>query len=167
MHVSVEDTKPWYKQFWPWALMVMPATAVVAGLYTYSLAASGSSGLVVDDYYNAGKAINRSLEKGQKAAAMGLLGKLVVSGQSVHLALGNSEVESQQQLVLKLFHATFAGRDQEILLSKTGAGEWTGQIHALSAGKWYVHLMPLNESWRLEGTLPSAVTTSLDLRPAL
>lgn len=167
MYVSVEDTKPWYKQFWPWALMVMPATAVVAGLYTYSLAASGSGGLVVDDYYKAGKAINRSLERGQKAAAMGLQGKLVLNGQSVHLVLGNAEVESQQQLVLKLFHAAFADRDQEILLSKGGAGEWTGQIHALSAGKWYAHLLPLDESWRLEGTLPSADITNLDLQPAL
>lgn len=167
MHASVEDTKPWYRQFWPWALMVMPMTAVVAGLYTYSLAASGSSGLVVDDYYKAGKAINRSLEKGHKAAALGLQGKLALDGQSVRLTLDMAEVQSQQQLVLKLFHATFADRDQSVLLSKAGAGEWTGQIHALSAGKWYAHLLPLDESWRLEGTLPSADTGSLDLQPAL
>lgn len=167
MHVQVEDTKPWYKQFWPWALMVMPATAVVAGLYTYSLAASGSSGLVVDDYYNAGKAINRSLEKGQKAAAMGLQGKLTLDGQSVHLALDNIESQSQQQLVLKLYHATFPGRDQSVLLGKTDSGQWSGRIHALSAGKWHIHLLPVDESWRLEGTLTSAELTTLDLQPAL
>ncbi|EIJ36619.1 FixH family protein [Thiothrix nivea] len=167
MHVQVEDTSPWYKQFWPWALMVMPATAVVAGLYTYSLAASGSSGLVVDDYYNAGKAINRSLAKGQKAAAMGLQGKLTLDGQSVQLALDNADIQAQQQLVLKLYHATFPGRDQSVLLSKAGSGQWSGRIHDLSAGKWYIHLMPMDESWRLQGTLPKVESATLDLQPDL
>lgn len=169
MHVQVEDTKPWYKQFWPWALMVMPATAVVAGLYTYALAASTSSGLVVDDYYKAGKAINRSLEKGQKAAAMGLQGKLTLDGdgQSVHLALDNAEIQSQQQLVLKLYHATFADRDQSVILSKAGSGQWDGRIHSLSAGKWYVHLLPMDEGWRLEGMLPNTDAIDVKLQPAV
>lgn len=167
MYVAVEDTKPWYKQFWPWALMVMPATAVVAGLYTYSLAASGSSGLVVDDYYNAGKAINRSLERGQKAAALGLHANLALNGQSVRVLLDNAAVQSQQQLTLKLLHATFPNHDQSVMLSNAGGGMWTGQIQALSAGKWYVHLLPLDESWRLEGVAPTAAATTLDLQPAL
>lgn len=167
MHVQVEDTKPWYKQFWPWALMVMPATAVVAGLYTYSLAASGSSGLVVDDYYNEGKAINRSLERGQKAATMGLQANLMFNGEAVRLLLDNSQVQPQQALVLKLLHATMPNRDQSITLVNSGSGVWSGKIQSLSAGKWYVHLMPVDESWRLEGTLPNTDADAVNLQPAL
>lgn len=166
MYVDVKDNTPWYKQPWPWLLMVMPATAVVAGLYTYSLAASGSSGLVVDDYYKVGKAINHSLAKGQKATELGLQGNLAFSGQTVTLTLDNAVVQDQQQLVLKVFHATFPDRDQEVLLSKHAAGQWTGRIHALSAGKWYAQLLPLDASWRLDGTLPRADSTAVSLQPA-
>jgi len=164
--MQVEDTKPWYQQFWPWALMVMPATAVVAGLYTYSLAASGSSGLVVDDYYNVGKAINYSLAKGQKAADMGLHGNLVLNGQSVRLLLNNAEIQSQQQLFLRLYHATRSGLDQSVVLGNAGAGVWSGQVQGLAAGKWHVHLASQDESWRLSGVM-QATDMALEMKPDL
>lgn len=167
MHVEVEDTVPWYKQFWPWMLMALPGTAVVAGLYTYSLAAASSSGLVVDEYYKEGKAINRSLERGQKAAAMGLHANLALNGESVRLLLDNADVQSEQTLVLKLLHATMPDRDQTVMLTHAGQGMWTGKIASLSPGKWYVHLLPVDESWRLEGALPKADATVLELQPAL
>jgi hypothetical protein len=82
--------------------------------------------------------------------------------------LNNAQVESQQQLVLKLSHATIPGHDQSVNLRKTGAGEWSGKLQALpAAGKWYVDLLPMDESWRLEGTMPSAQVTALELKPAL
>ena len=167
MYVAVEDTKPWYKQFWPWALMVMPATAVVAGLYTYSLAASGSSGLVVDDYYKAGKAINRSMEKSHKAAALGLHANLALSDSSVRLLLDNAAVQSEQTLTLSLYHATLPGRDQTVTLTNSGVGMWSGKIQPLSAGKWFAHLLPIDQSWRLEGVIPTIDTMTLELHPAL
>lgn len=167
MYIDANDNTPWYKQPWPWLLMIMPATAVVAGLYTYSLAASGSSGLVVDDYYKVGKAINHSLAKGQHATALGLQGNLALTGQTVTLTLENAKVQDQPQLVLKLSHTTFPDRDQEVLLSKSAEGQWVGRIHVLSAGKWYAHLLPLDASWRLEGIVPTAAATTLDLQPAL
>ena len=165
--MQVEDTKPWYQQFWPWAVMSLPATAVVAGLYTYSLAASGSSGLVVGDYYKVGKAINVSLAKGQRAVAMGLMGNVSMNGKAVRLLLDNAEVEGQQQLTLNFSHATVPDRDQSVILHKTGAGVWDGQLQTLAAGKWYVDVMPMDGSWRLTGTLPNATTMMLTVQPAL
>lgn len=166
MYAEVEDTKPWYQQFWPWVLIALPATAVVAGIYTYTLAASGSSGLVKDDYYKEGKAINRSLERGKMAASMGLQANMALHGGNVRLLLDESKVPPRQPLVLNLYHATLPGRDQSVTLTNAGAG-WAGQIEPLSAGKWYVHLLPLNEEWRLEGIMPSADVATLDLQPAL
>lgn len=34
------DTQPWYRQFWPWFIMLLPATVVVASIVTLMLAAS-------------------------------------------------------------------------------------------------------------------------------
>ena len=41
------DTKPWYRQFWPWFIIALPASAVVASLYTVSLAVRTTDSLVV------------------------------------------------------------------------------------------------------------------------
>ncbi len=36
--IKATDSKPWYKQFWPWFVISLPATAVVAGLITVVIA---------------------------------------------------------------------------------------------------------------------------------
>ena len=65
---------PWYRQFWPWFLLALPATAVAAGIATLIIAASDPDGLVVDDYYKEGLAINQALERDRQAQALGLSG---------------------------------------------------------------------------------------------
>jgi len=40
---------PWYKQFWPWFIIALPAAAVVASFFTLWLAVSNPDHLVVDD----------------------------------------------------------------------------------------------------------------------
>ena len=40
---------PWYRQFWPWFIIMIPASAVIAGFITLWLAVSRPDHLVVDD----------------------------------------------------------------------------------------------------------------------
>lgn len=40
---------PWYKQFWPWFIIALPASAVIAGFYTLWLAINNPDYIVVDD----------------------------------------------------------------------------------------------------------------------
>lgn len=40
---------PWYRQFWPWFIIALPAAAVIASLITLYLAVSRPVQLVVDD----------------------------------------------------------------------------------------------------------------------
>ena len=35
---QITDTKPWYKQFWPWFLIALPGSVVVASMFTINLA---------------------------------------------------------------------------------------------------------------------------------
>ena len=52
---------PWYKQFWPWFIIALPASVVVASFFTLWLAISNPDPLVVDeDEY-------RQLKSGLKA----------------------------------------------------------------------------------------------------
>ena len=50
MSVMIEKGKPWYREPWPWILMIMPVTAVVAGSFMMWLAVSTEDGLVEHDY---------------------------------------------------------------------------------------------------------------------
>jgi hypothetical protein len=40
---------PWYRQFWPWFIIALPAAAVIASFFTLWLAISNPDYLVVDD----------------------------------------------------------------------------------------------------------------------
>ena len=71
-NTTLSPPPPWYKQFWPWFLITFPAIAVIAGIITIILAVKSDDGLVKDDYYKAGLAINQTLERTQKAKELNM-----------------------------------------------------------------------------------------------
>ncbi len=50
-HSQAANTQepPWYRQFWPWFIIALPASAVIASLITFYLAVSRPDYLVVED----------------------------------------------------------------------------------------------------------------------
>ena len=62
------DTKPWYKQLWPWILIAIPVVTAIKAVHTIVVMQQHSPDLVVDDYYKAGRAINMQLAKYREAA---------------------------------------------------------------------------------------------------
>ena len=55
--------KPWYKQFWPWFLIILPLTVVVWTIITVIIFSNNSVSLVTEDYYKKGKGINIDISK--------------------------------------------------------------------------------------------------------
>ena len=43
------ENLPWYRQFWPWFIIALPASAVIASFITLWLAISHPDHLVVDE----------------------------------------------------------------------------------------------------------------------
>ncbi len=41
--------KPWYKQFWPWFLLALPASVVIASMFTIFLAVQNAPVLIQKD----------------------------------------------------------------------------------------------------------------------
>lgn len=149
----------WYKQFWPWFLIFFPATAVVAGIATIILAIQSDDGLVKDDYYKAGLAINQTLELKQNALKMNVTAdvnwdKLT---QTITLLLSGELSKLPPRLTLQLAHATQANHDQSItLFLSPNKKSYTGRIKKVRSGNWITILEPEEKNWRITGrvTLP-------------
>jgi uncharacterized protein len=47
--MSSENARPWYRQFWPWLLIIPPAGAVIGGMITLYLAITRPDTLVRED----------------------------------------------------------------------------------------------------------------------
>ncbi|MFZ5509217.1 MAG: FixH family protein [Pseudomonadota bacterium] len=145
--------RKWYREPWPWLLMAGPAVAVLAGIFTTWLAVKSNDGLVADDYYKQGVAINKTLARDERARALGLQGSLeLAAGETVLRLEAKAAVELPTRLHLVLSHATRAGLDRELILTGDARG-WQGPALALPDGHWRVVVEDEAKTWRLRGNL--------------
>lgn len=154
MSVMIEKSKPWYREPWPWILMIMPVTAVVAGSFMMWLAVSTEDGLVEDDYYKKGLTINQTIERDQVAQSLHIKAQLMVGDDPGHVRMmlqAGDLGALPQQLRLKVLHPTRSGLDQEVLLTQRGEGYYEGGIKQLGAAKWRLILEDMDKHWRLTG----------------
>jgi len=151
--LSVPTSKPWYREPWPWFLISLPATAVIAGLTTVWLAYQSADGLVVGDYYKAGLAVNQTLAREDTARALGVTATLNTENGMLALSLSGHLKSYPEQLILTLAHPTRQGMDQILTLQHTGSGHYRATLPAMHAGKWHVELADTASTWRLSGVL--------------
>jgi hypothetical protein len=164
------QVQPWYREPWPWLLMAGPFIVILAGIYTTMLAISSSDGLVTDDYYKEGLAINRSLQRDARAQASGTAATAHFGqGGRVRIALPAGTDAGAGKLRLQLLHPTRAGMDQVAMLRPLAPGLWEGVLPAMPPGNWQLQLdAPELESkgaWRIVGRW-STGAESAELRPA-
>ncbi len=153
--LPMEDTVPWYRQFWPWFLIMLPASVVVAGLTTLVIANRHADDLVVDEYYKNGLAINRQLEKKQRAEALGISATLRFSGDRVILQTEGPVREGSLRLFLS--HPLESDRDFEATLHRSGAGSYHATLPTAVAPRWHWRLESAgDDNWRLDGSVSAA-----------
>ena len=146
------DSKPWYKEPWPWILMAGPGTVVVAGFVTLWLAIVSNDGLVTDDYYKQGMTINQRLQRDHYAKDLGLRADFMRSGEQVRLLVrADRDAALPKMLMLKLSHPTRAGQDQMVKMISEGQGFYGGVLSADVTGRWYVSIEDPSGKWRLQG----------------
>jgi hypothetical protein len=155
--------RKWYREPWPWLLMAGPAVVVAAGIFTTWLAVKSNDGLVADDYYKQGVAINKTLARDERARALGLQGSLELAADETVVRLEmKAGAELPTRLHLVLSHATRAGLDRELILAGDARG-WRGQALALPDGHWRVVVEDEAKTWRLGGNLRQPGSRRLDL----
>ena len=150
--LSAPARKPWYREPWPWFLISLPATAVVAGLTTVWIAFQSADGLVVGDYYKEGLAINQTLARDDAARALALAATLKAEDGTLTLTLSGRMKTYPGQLTLSLAHPTHQGMDHTLTFHHAGGGHYRAALPAMSPGKWHAQLVDAS-SWRLSGVL--------------
>ncbi|EPL0721653.1 FixH family protein [Pseudomonas aeruginosa] len=150
---SEPHPQPWYKHFWAWFIVALLATSVVLGLSLVTIAVRNQDTLVTDNYYEAGKGINRSLERENLAVRLQVHAKVKVddlTGEVEVRLTGNSRPE---QLTLNLISPTQPEKDRrvELLRSNSDRERYVGQLTDAVEGRRFVELLGQEGSgqWRL------------------
>lgn len=147
-----DQPPPWYRQFWPWFLIALPASVVVASLFTAWLAVSSPNPMVVDDYARIARATEKRMERDEAAAALGVTAEIrLVAGAGVVEVRLSPEEANPDALELRLSHPLVEARDHIVHLRRVPGG-WSGSLEPLE-GRWYLQLYPGDRSWRLSGEL--------------
>ena len=166
-----EDTLPWYRQFWPWFLIMLPGSAVVGGFVTLYIAIKTQDSLVLNVEKSIGDSKEQILFAERRAIDLGLEAQIDINLETglVLARLSSDEpLQSPSSLSLELSHPAFEERDIRVQLATSlpdaaGNATWSGHFAKIPDGRWYVVLQA--DDWRLNGAWPGD-TASLTLRPA-
>lgn len=149
MTAHAPTARPWYRE--PLVVMVVaiPGLTVIGCMVTLWLAIRSDDGVVVDDYYKRGLAINRQLERDEAARRHGIAPSLAIARERGEIALTLTAGPGFRQpatIRLSLLRAGRAGEDRIVTLAQAGDGRYHGTTAPLAMGRWYTLLEA--DDWR-------------------
>ncbi|MEJ2256539.1 MAG: FixH family protein [Woeseiaceae bacterium] len=163
-----EDTKPWYRQFWPWFIIALPAAAVIGGLTTLWIAVQTTDSLVVRSEDGVRNATDRRIAAERFASRANLAALVDINPETgvVSAVMRSGELRAvPPALEFELSHPAFADRDQTITLVQAmpdahGNPVWVGHFTSIPEGRFYAALSA-GDTWRLSGEWRGEATLSL------
>ncbi|WP_028302602.1 FixH family protein [Oceanospirillum beijerinckii] len=154
MQNTNSNSTVWYKQFWPWFLLVPLIVTVIVGITMLTLSIKFFDGTVNDNYYKEGLAINQVLQRDRTAAELNMAADMKVdelTGEVV-LTLAGQLQSWPEQLRLQMINPTRATLDYEIALSQISNNHYRGQLEKIPQNFWYMDVSPVaDNTWRLKG----------------
>jgi hypothetical protein len=150
---AIADQEPWYRQFYVWLIIFLPACAVAASFATLYVAAMNPPDLVVDDYAGIEATVARNAAQDSRATALGLrasmsFGNQDSTGTALDLRLLTRDPQVLPSTVLlRVVHSTQAAQDSSTELRGTN-GRYAGSIK-LPAGNYDIFLGDTEGTWRL------------------
>lgn len=165
--VNQETQKPWYKFFWPCFWVGILSASIISSLTMVVLAVSTSDGLVKDDYYKDGLAINQVLAHDTMASQLELQAEININNKNkISITLFHKkDFILPPSLTLNFIFPTKANRDQIITLTKIDDNRYEGLAEKSIDGHWYLELKPDAASWRLTGEIYLPQQPLLLLKP--
>ena len=174
-----EPPAPWYRQRWPWLLMLPPLAAVVGGVITITLAIRSSDGMVAADYYKRGLAINAELSRSQRATELGLAAEVQADGEATGDAVrlrisAERALPAEGALRIRLVHPGRDGADRVAVLGRVQAapdghsaeyrGNWQEAAELQVPVAWRVVIE--GRDWRLDGGIAAGEVRAFRLAAA-
>jgi hypothetical protein len=161
---AASTPKPWYREVWPWLLMLPPAASVAAGLGLAYLAVHEPSALVVDDYANIEEIAREEAAADRRASELALDATLALKTDRA----GDTRVTVElarpppgpapSTLLLRLRHAANPAADRALELTYDGR-VYEGRTTLAAAGRYDFELTPADRAWRLVGAVGNAPAT--------
>ncbi|HSQ09734.1 MAG TPA: FixH family protein [Burkholderiaceae bacterium] len=164
--MNTQAVTPWYRQPWPWFLIALPATAVIASIATAIIAARGFDGLVAADYYKQGLAINDEVARAQLARDLGLEARIelagITDGDRVRVEIdAQRALPPEAALRLRLVHPGRPGEDRTAVLSRQDVDPenrralYVGTLQAVAPTSSYVgpvswQVILESQQWRVD-----------------
>ena len=144
---------PWYKHIWPWIIIGILTCSVTLSLTMVTIAVNNPDNLVNDNYYEAGKGINRSLDRELLAQTLQLKASVRLDELAGEADLRLSGDGRPQSLELNLISPTQPQKDRRIMLtqSSTEPGRYIGQLTDKVEGRRFVELLGIEggQTWRV------------------
>lgn len=140
--VAKEPFTPWYREPWAWYIVGILLVTFCWGSFQLYTAFSNQDSVVIDDYYNSGKAINHDRTRTHNARTLGIQATVTVDDLigEVRVAVQGSLEEWPEQLTLSFLSPVFKKQDKTLSLRRTVSGEYVGQLQELVAGRYYLQL---------------------------
>lgn len=162
----MSDSLPWYRQFWPWFLIFLPGSAVVASFASLHIALQNADSLVRDDWYQHGTRINDYLALQEEAGRRGIRAALALdaSGRTLTAVVEGPALDLPT-LQLKLHHPTDARRDIEIVLAASGPNRFSGAADRRLDGTWDATLAPAAADWTIQRRVWLTPAKAADMAP--
>lgn len=158
--------KPWYKQFWPWFLMLLPFSVIIAMIVTLTIASQyGDNPMVVDDYYKKGRGINVQVEKVKVAQDLNIEFSLEQHQQTFTLAYTSGAPAQLSALRVNFYHSTQAEKDFTETLTADAQGVYRGTLKHADKGKWTITITPFDNSWRVTQQIQLPTYRKLAIKP--
>lgn len=148
-----------------WLVLAIPASAVVVGAIMLVLAITSNDGLVADDYYARGRAINRVLNRDHFAERHAMRGELDFFAGRISLRLESSRgLSDGESPTLHFVHPTRSGEDRVLKMERITQSTFSVLHPELARGHWRVQVETLR--WRLLGRMQVPSSNPINLLPA-
>ncbi len=151
-----ETSKPWHQYPLVWMMLAIPFSAVIMGVVMIWLAIDTDDGLVADDYYKQGLAINDVIRLDKKATELKLEAVIEFDNSTKLIKLRFDKgllKDYPVTLQLNFQHATHANSDVAVTLNHGMGSQYIGYLEkTISQGVWYFEVSAkdgVDRDWKL------------------
>jgi hypothetical protein len=146
--------QPWYREPWPWIIIGMLSSVVIACMVTLYLAMTHYDGLVVEDYYKKGLEINQTLTRDKRSTELALIANIDILPDGTVRATQETKKENYKlpsDVHLRMVHSRYPDQDRNVTFQIVEGDTLIGEVVPPTTGQWHVVLECAE--WRIDGNV--------------